>query len=413
MRNGYLKQNYLALGKRIIVAKHIIATFRIESTLPLRDSAQIVAGESSIGTWTTIKTMKAATFHRLSAKVIRLLPKDKLVQIAYPLELFEPGNIPQLLSSIAGNIFSMKIIDKLRLEDLKMPAAYLHSFLGPAYGIAGVRRLLNVRERPLIGAIMKPKMGLSWREHAKYAAECFLGGADLVKDDENLTDQTFNPFEKRVRETLRLTKKIEKETGERKMCAFNITAPADEMIRRARFIKRSGGTCAMVDIITAGFAGVQAVRQAKTGLVIHGHRAMHSAMTRDPKHGISMLVIAKLARLAGIDQLHTGTVVGKMEGSARETVAINSFLKSAWGNIKPVMPIASGGLHPRLVPKLCDIIGQDVIINFGGGIHGHSDGTQAGARAVRQAVEAVASHQRLTDYAKTHFDLQKALRNWK
>ncbi|MFA5107427.1 MAG: ribulose-bisphosphate carboxylase large subunit [Patescibacteria group bacterium] len=413
MKSGYLKQNYLALGKRINTATHIIVTFRIESPVPLRDSAQIVAAESSVGTWTTTKTMKAAMFRRLSAKVISVSPNDKLVRIAYPLELFEPGNIPQLLSSVAGNVFSMKLITKLRLEDLKMPAAFLHSFLGPAHGIVGIRRLLGVPRRPLIGAIMKPKMGLSWREHAKFAADCFLGGADLVKDDENLTDQRFNPFQKRVRETLRLAKEIEKKTGERKMCVFNITAPASEMIRRARFIKQSGGNCAMIDIMTAGFAGVQAVRQAKTGLIIHAHRAMHSVMTRDPKHGISMLVIAKLARLAGVDQLHSGTVVGKMEGSARETVAINTFLKSPWGNIKPVMPIASGGLHPRLVPKLLKIIGPDVIINFGGGIHGHPGGTLAGARAAKQAVEAVTSHQRLSDYAKTHPELQTALHYWR
>lgn len=411
-KSGYLKQNYLALGKRIDRHRHIIATYRLESPLGMRDIAQIVAAESSVGTWTEVGTMTAKTFQKLSAKVIEISLRRCLAKIAYPLELFEPGNIPQLLSSVAGNIFSMKVVSNLRLEDLEFPKLYLDSFDGPAFGLSGIRRKLGVPSRPLIGSIIKPKIGLSWKEHAKCAYLCFKGGVDLVKDDENLTDASFNPFAKRVTETLRLARQAERETGERKICAFNVTAPAGEMIRRAKFIKRSGGTCAMVDIMTVGFSGLQALRQARLGLILHGHRAMHSALTRDPRHGISMLVIAKLSRLAGIDQLHTGTVVGKMEGSVQETTALDRFIKQPWGRIRPVMPIASGGLHPGLVAKLCSIIGRDVIINFGGGIHGHPQGTLAGAKAARQAVEAVARGLNLKIYAKKHKELNSALQYW-
>lgn len=413
MISGHLRQSYLSLGKKVDPEKHVVATFQIASNLPLRNIAQIVAGESSIGTWTGVGTMKPETFRRLSAKVFWLSTKRRLVKIAYPLELFEPGNIPQLLSSVAGNIFSMKLVTKLRLEDLELPLKYIDTFKGPVFGLAGIRKKIAVQKRPIIGSIIKPKMGLSWREHAKAAAQCFLGGVDLVKDDENLTSQSFNPFVKRVVETLRLAKAVEKKTGEKKICAFNITAPADEMVRRARLIKNHGGTCAMIDIVTAGYSGVQAVRNADIGLIIHGHRAMHSVMTRDPRHGISMLVLAKLARLAGVDQLHTGTVVGKMEGSARDTVSVNAFLTSSWGKIKTVMPIASGGLYPGLVARLCKIVGRDVIINFGGGIHGHPGGTLAGAKAARQAVDAVLINSQLSDYAKTHAELNTALKYWK
>ncbi|MDD5567496.1 MAG: ribulose-bisphosphate carboxylase large subunit [Patescibacteria group bacterium] len=413
MKNARPKSNYLALNRRLDLKSHLVATFRIESKLPLKEIAQIVAGESSIGTWTEVGTLSESVFKRLSAKVIGLNTKKNLARIAYPIELFEPGNIPQLLSSVAGNIFSMKVVSKLRLVDLDLPLVYINSFAGPAFGIAGVRRKIKIPGRPLIGAIMKPKIGLSWRAHARFAYLCFKGGADLVKDDENLTDLKFNPFTNRVRETLRLARWAERETGEMKICAFNITAPADEMIRRAKYIKSQGGNCAMVDIMTIGFSGLQALRQAKLGLILHGHRAMHSAITRDPERGISMLVIAKLARLAGIDQLHTGTVVGKMAGSVEETVAINSFLKKPWGRIKKVMPIASGGLHPGLIARLYKITGPDVIVNFGGGIHGHPNGTLAGAQAVKEAVLAAVKGTPINKQAEDSPVLKAALKHWK
>lgn len=414
------KLSYLHLHSKINKSKHIIATFRIESNLPLKETASEIAAESSIGTWTDIGTMNEKIFKALGAKVFEIenLTKVKsknntgIIKIAYPIELFEPGNIPQLLSSVAGNIFSMKKINNLHLLDLEMPEEYVKSFKGPALGMEGVRKITGIKNRPLIGAIIKPKMGLSAKEHAKAAYECFSGGADLVKDDENLTSQSFNNFYERVKETLRLAHKAEKETKSVKIYAFNTTAETLEMIKRAKFIKKSGGNCAMADIITAGWGAVQSLRNANLGLIIHGHRAMHSAMTRNPRHGISMLVIAKLARLAGIDQLHTGTVVGKMEGGEEDVLAINKFLLGEWYGLKPVLPIASGGLHPNLVPSLINILGKDLIINFGGGIHGHPDGTSSGARAARQAVEAVMKGVSLGEYAKGCIELKRAMEKW-
>lgn len=448
--------SYLHLGEEIDKAKHIIATFRVESNLDLEDAASEIAAESSIGTWTNVGTMNEKIFEELSAKVFEIKNlvsvreiSDKLrvndsvdeiassscwpprndksqffdnaksknsvglIKIAYPIELFEGGNISQLLSSVAGNIFSMKKINNLRLEDLEFPEVYVKTFKGPALGLNGIRELTGIKERPLIGSIIKPKMGLSAKEHARVAYDCFIGGADLVKDDENLTSQSFNKFEDRVKETMKLANRAEGETHAKKICAFNVTAETGEMIKRAKFIKRKSGYCAMIDIITLGFGAVQSLRNANFGLIIHGHRAMHSAMTRNPYHGISMLVIAKLARLAGVDQLHTGTVVGKMDGGETDVLAINNFLKSEWYGIKPVLPIASGGLYPGLVPELMKILGKDLVINFGGGIHGHPDGTLAGARAARQAVGATMQNIALEDYAKDNIELAKALEKWK
>jgi len=414
--------SYLHLGEEIDKTKNIIATFRIESDLPIPDAASEIAAESSIGTWTDVKTMNSEVFANLSAKVFEIIKivgeevaagaNAGIVKIAYPLALFELGNIPQLLSSVAGNIFSMKKINKLRLEDLEFPEKYVRGFSGPAFGIDGIREMTGIKDRPLIGSIIKPKMGLSAKEHAEVVYECFSGGADLVKDDENLTDQSFNRFNARVKETLKLAKKAAKETGQKNICAFNATAETEEVLKRAKFIKKSGGNCAMADIITLGFGALQTLRNADLGLIIHGHRAMHSAFTRNPEHGISMLVVAKLARLAGVDQLHTGTVVGKMEGGRSDVLEINNFLKSDWYGLKPVLPIASGGLHPALVPELVKILGKDLIINFGGGIHGHPDGTLAGARAASQAVEAAMKNIPLEKYAESHEELKNAIEKW-
>jgi len=429
--------SYLHLSAKIDKTKNIIATFRIESNLALEEAASEIAAESSIGTWTKVGTLKEETFGRLAAKIFDIKrivgdyqseiggplwfseKKEKLqaniglVKIAYPLDLFELGNIPQLLSSVAGNIFGMKKVENLRLEDLEFPEEYVKSFKGPQLGLEGVRKITGIKERPLVGSIIKPKIGLSSKEHAMVAYECFTGGVDLVKDDENLTDQKFNRFNARVKETLESARKAEQEGCGKKICAFNITAETKEMIKRAKFVKKSGGNCAMVDIITLGFGAVQTLREANLGLIIHGHRAMHAALTRNTRHGISMLVIAKLARLSGIDQLHTGTVVGKMEGNKEEVLAVNKFLLSDWYGLKPVLPIASGGLHPGLVPELVKMLGNDVIINFGGGIHGHPAGTLAGARAARQAAEAAMKKIPLAEYAKNHKELETALEEWK
>jgi ribulose-bisphosphate carboxylase large chain len=414
MISKYLKfKGYLALGFKPN-DRFIICTFYLEPAegIKFKEAAIGVAAESSIGTWTEVTTLKTKTRKELAARIFYLDQKKKIIKIAYPLKLFEPGNIPQFLSNCAGNIFSVKILKNIRLIDVEFPISYLNSFPGPEYGIEGIRKLTGIKNRPLIGAIVKPKLGLSAKEHAKCAYQCFLGGVDLVKDDENLTNQTFNQFAERVIETLKLAKLAEKKTGEKKICVFNVSAPFSEMVKRAKFIKKNGGNCLMVDVITVGFSALQELRNLNLGLFIYAHRAMHSAFTRNKKHGISFLVLAKLLRLAGVDILHAGTIVGKMEGEKERVLKNFNFLRSKWGNLKPVLPAASGGLHPGLIPELVKFFGLDFSMNFGGGIHGHKEGTLKGARAVRQALEATLKKISLEEYAKNHKELQKALEIW-
>ncbi len=412
MANPY--NNYLAINETVDTTKHIIATFTLKvEGEPFDKTAGGVAAESSVGTWTDIGLEEKAIWDKLHAKVIGMDETKGLVTIAYPLDLFEPGSIPQLLSSITGNVFGLKEIVGLRLEDLEFPESFVTSFPGPALGIDGIRNLTGVKDGPFLGSIIKPKLGLSSIRHAEACMEVWDQGVHLVKDDENLTSMAFDNFYTRVDEvTKRMKEKGYLTIEQAKIHAFNVTASYEEMMKRANYVRDSGANCLMIDVLTAGFAATQGIRNRNYGLMIHGHRAMHAAFTRSRQFGISMLVIAKLARLAGVDSFHTGTVVGKMEGGKEEVVAINDFLRSQWYGLKSVLPTASGGLHPGHIPDLYTILGKDMLLNFGGGIHGHPDGTPAGAKAIVQSLNATMKGIPLKD-APNSPELQRALEKWK
>jgi ribulose-bisphosphate carboxylase large chain len=389
----------------------LLCTFLVESeSLGLKEAAGGVAAESSVGTWTELTTEKPYV-KKLAAHVYNM--EGRTIKIAYPIELFEPANMPNILSSVAGNVFGLKALKNLRLLDIEFPNQLVASFKGPAYGIAGIRRLLKISKRSLVGTIIKPKLGLETKDHTKIAYEAWFGGCDVVKDDENLSSQKFNPFEQRLTKTLEKRDKAQEETGERKVYMINITAETDTMLKRAQAVIDQGGEYVMVDILTCGWSALQTLRNQNFKLVIHAHRAGHAASTKNPLHGIAMKVIASVARVIGVDQLHVGTVVGKMSETKAEVVNNISGCKAELGGLKPVLPVASGGLHPRLVPALIETFGNDFVIQAGGGIHGHPEGTVAGAIAMRQAVDATLEGIPLEKYAKTHRELAIALQHWK
>jgi ribulose-bisphosphate carboxylase large chain len=417
---GFIDKKYEpSLSKEFLVTYHV----QPSPNQSFATVAEAIAGESSIGTWTHLETLPNSTKNKLMPHVYEVDEKRKFIKIAYPIALSEIGNLPQLLSFLGGNIFSMKIVDRLRLEDIAFPKKYIDGFLGPFHGIVGIRKILQIHNRALVGSIIKPKVGLDAKQTAEVAYDTWRGGVDIIKDDENLTSMSFNNFEDRVDAILAVRKKVEKETSEHKAFVFNITAPADIALARAKYVKKRGGSVVMVDIVSMGFAAVQFIRSQNLGLILHGHRAGHSMFTKDPTQGMSMLVLAKLSRLAGIDQLHTGTVVGKMEGTAHEVDSINDFLREDggeinylrenWSKLKSTMPIASGGLHPGLVTELINILGNDIIINFGGGVHGHPDGSFAGAVAARDAVTAASLGADINIFAKNRPELSTALEYWR
>jgi ribulose-bisphosphate carboxylase large chain len=388
----------------------VVCTFYVEPEgTSITEAAGGVAAESSVGTWTELTTVKPYV-ESLAARVFSIEGNE--AKIAYPVELFEPGNMPNVLSSVAGNVFGLRLLRNLRLTDIKFSRPLVKSFKGPQYGVEGIRKLVGVQGRPLVGTIIKPKLGLKTIDHAKVAYEAWLGGCDIVKDDENLSSQSFNLFEERLAKTLESRDRAEEETGEKKVYLINITSGTKEMLHRAELVLRHGGEYVMIDILTCGFAALQTFRDQGFQLVIHAHRAGHAAFTKNPLHGISMQVISRVARVIGVDQLHVGTVVGKMFETKEEVAENCDALTEEMFELKSVLPVASGGLHPRLIPALMEFFGKDFVIQAGGGIHGHKDGTISGAKAMRQAVDATLQGIPLNRYAEKHKELKGALETW-
>jgi len=389
----------------------VVCSFYLEPSpgVTLTKAVEEIAAESSIGTWTEVATMSNRV-RKLGAKVFSI--RNNIVKVAYPEELFEKGNLSQILSSVAGNIFGMKAIKNLRLLDIEFTEGLVRSFQGPELGLEDVRKITRVYDRPLLGTIFKPKLGLTPKEMEVQAHVIYSNGIDWAKDDENLASMKFNKFEERAQRMLGVVDRIYSEEGRRVIYAPNITGPLDKMLERAELVKELGGRCIMVDVLTVGWSALQYIRKQNFGRIVHGHRAMHAALTRNKKHGISMMVIAKCSRLVGVSALHTGTVFGKMEGGKEDVSRLNEFLKSDFYGMKRVMPIASGGLHPGLVPKLYNALGNDLIINFGGGLWGHPQSPAAGARAIRQSLDAALKGIPLAKYAESHEELRAALKKW-
>lgn len=390
------------------------------------DAIGRIASESSTGTWTTLFKLPPR-MKKLMATAYKV--EGNYVHVAYPLDLWEKGNLPQLLSGAAGNIFGMKALDNLRLIDIGFPKEYLKSFPGPKHGIPGLRKYFKVYDRPLTGAVPKPKIGFSADEHAKIAYETWMGGFDLCKDDENLTSTPFNNFYKRVELMTKLRDKAEKETGEIKDALLNITAPVDEMKKRAKFLHDRGWKYAMIDVVTCGTSSVQTMREVlgDYNMAIHAHRAMHAAFDKNPKHGITMFFLAKMMRMAGVDQIHSGTAVGKLVGTKEDVLSVANTLRENkvhsykkiqveqdWHGMKSAFPVTSGGLHPGLVPNVLDIYGKDCVLLVSGGIHGHPKGTRAGAKATMQAIEAWQKKIQLETFAqrRENVELKEALGKW-
>lgn len=402
----------------------LICLFKVQPAkgISFNEAVGRVAAESSNGTWTTLSTLRP---HIRKIRARAFEKKKDLVKIAYPIDLFESGNLAQVYSSVGGNIFGMKALKSLRLLDINFPDKMIDGFKGPQFGIQGVRRFMGVQKRPLLATVPKPKVGMTTKEHAQVGYDAWIGGVDFLKDDENLTDQKFNRFKARAKLCAKMRDKAEKETGEKKDYFINVSAEAKEMLYRARIAANYNFNYVMCDIVTVGWSGLQTLRDftQDTKQAIHAHRAMHSTFTRNKDHGISMLTLAKSARLAGVDNIHIGTVVGKLVGSRDEVLTLEDemehkvieeelkmgVLQENWRKVKPVFPCSSGGLHPGLIPSVLKMLGNNCLLQLGGGIHGHPKGTLAGAKASREAIEATIKGISLADRAKESKELSLAL----
>jgi ribulose-bisphosphate carboxylase large chain len=391
------------------------------------DAIGRIASESSSGTWTTLTNLP------------KLLPKTKAyaysynknyVKIAYPRLIFENGSVPAMLSGIGGNIFGMKAVKNLKLIDAELPKDYLKYFKGPYYGKNVIKKIFKKKNGPITSVVPKPKIGYTAKEHAeKVAYSVWKGGIDCIKDDENLTNQVFNKFDGRVKYVAKYRDKAEKETGNVKEAFLNVTSPDfKELERRIKLVHDYGFKYFMIDIVVSGFTALQTASELAHDykMAIHGHRAMHAMFTKNPKHGMSMLFLAKLAKLIGIDQLHIGTVIGKLEGNKDEIIAMkemimqnkvneikNLRMPQRWYHIKEMLPVSSGGLHPGILPEIFKIYNTtDIVLQIGGGTQGHPLGIEAGAKAVIQAIDAYKEGINLNEYSKNHNELKVALEKW-
>jgi len=438
-------------GEYMLAVYHLVP----HAGMDLIAAASEVAAESSTGTNFKVKT-ETAFSREMNALVYKVDPKKHLVWIAYPWRLFDRGgNVQNILTYVVGNVLGMKEVKEIKLLDVWFPPAMLEQYDGPSYTIDDMRKYLNVYGRPILGTIIKPKMGLTSAEYAEVCYDFWVGGGDFVKNDEPQADQDFCPYDKMVHHVKEAMDKAVKETGHKKVHSFNVSAADfDTMIKRCEMIRsifEPGSYAFLIDGITAGWMATQTLRRHYPDVFIHFHRASHAAYTRKENPiGFTVLVLSKFARLAGASGIHTGTAgIGKMAGSPEEDITAahgilnlksqGYFFEQSWGKIaeqddnliamvnediahhvileddswrgmKKCCPIISGGLNPTKLKPFIDVMGGvDFITTMGAGCHAHPDGTQAGATALVQSCEAYLKGMDIHEYAKNHSELAKAI----
>jgi ribulose-bisphosphate carboxylase large chain len=405
---------YLHLGENIDPDAYVVCKYKVKTDLTMKKAAAAIATEQSTGTWNGLTTLHDDLFSRLSGRVIEI--KRNMVTVAFPVDDFSlrVGGVPQILSVIAGNLFGLDILKGVRLEDVAFPRSILDAFKGPKFGIEGMRSILKRPEKPLVGTIVKPKIGLSPKETAEYVYEAGMGGLTNGKDDETLVNQRFCPLEDRVVAIAEALDRVKSESNHIMIHAINVSTRGDKILEVADRAQRLGATEIMVDVLTCGFAAVQTLAEDPSIKVpIHVHRTMHAAITRNKDHGIAMRPLAKLIRMCGGDALHVGTFgVGKMMGNPREDLETQKVCVEREVGYLPMLSVCSGGVHPSLVAKLIEIAGNDIQIQAGGGVAGHPNGVRAGAAAMAQAVDATFQGIPLSIYARDHKELDIALQRW-
>jgi ribulose-bisphosphate carboxylase large chain len=404
---GYYDADYVPKDTDILCAFRISPQVGVDAI----EAAAAVAGESSTATWTVVWTDRLTDHKHYQAKAysVEAVPgveNQYIARIAYDIDLFEEGSIPNLSSSIIGNVFGFKPLKALRLEDMRIPTHYVKTFAGPPHGIVMEREYIDKFGRPLLGATVKPKLGLSAKNYGRIVYEALVGGLDFTKDDENINSQPFMRWRDRYLFAMEGVQKAQAGSGEVKGHYMNVTAgDMEEMYERAEFAKEVGSIIVMIDL-TIGYTAMQSMSKwcRANGMLLHLHRAGHGTYTRQKTHGVSFRVIAKWCRLMGVDHIHAGTVVGKLEGDPATTAGFYDTLREdfipenpehgiyfdqEWASMPGVMPVASGGIHAGQMHQLLHHLGEDVILQFGGGTIGHPMGIRAGATANRVAVEAM------------------------
>ena len=316
-----------------------------------------------------------------------------------------------LLTTVFGNISMMT---DLKLLDLRFPQGLVKLLAGPRFGVRGIRELLGVTERPLLNTMIKPSTGLTPEQGAELLYRAALGGADIIKDDEVLSETEFSPALRRVELYMKSLLRAEKETGDRKLYAVNITDEPERTLRRALAAVEAGANALMINFLTAGFGLVSSLaRSSDLNLPILAHLDFGGALYASPLHGISStLMYGKLARLAGIDLLTIPTPYGKFELSRRKYLGMVRNLRIPLYNTNATFPVIGGAIKPGHLPMLFEDAGTDFVVGAGGAIYGHPMGAQAGARAFRQGIDLLMRDGSLEAAGTQHLELRKAIDAW-
>jgi ribulose-bisphosphate carboxylase large chain len=415
-------------------SSHILATYLVETPLPLQRVIEVIAGEQSSGTFVAVpgETPELQRRHRAQIEDVELVTSTSQASLrgaktsntdygepsyqrakftlSFPFENIG-SNLPQLLATVCGNLYELSDHSGLKLLDLQLPSAFNERYSGPQFGIEGTRRFAGVRERPIIGTIVKPSVGLTPDATAELVRELGEAGIDFIKDDELIADAPYSPLKERVEKVMRVINELADKTGKKVMFAFNISDETDAMLRHHDTVLQAGGTCVMVSLNHVGVSGVSHLRR-HCQLPIHGHRNGWGMLTRHPLLGIEFAAYQKIWRIAGVDHLHVNGLQNKFWESDESVVtSIENCLTPLWEDKAwTAMPVVSsgqwGGQAPETYRRTRTV---DLMYVAGGGIMAHPQGPAAGLRGLQQAWEAAVQYIPLEEYAQTHPELQGTL----
>ena len=401
---------------------YVIATYQAKvKTSNIEKLAMAIADEQTTGTWIKVSADSAEKTRRFGSKLVALYevpdigcdyqsdePPMYIIQIAYPMENFS-NSMSSLMTILFGNISASGMI---RLIDVAFPKKFIAQFKGPKFGVEGLRKVLEVPDRPLLNAMIKPNIGWTPDEGADLFYHACKGGVDVIKDDElMLADGPYCPLKERVTKFMEKEKQVYEETGEHSLYAVNISDSTEKVRENAYRVLEYGGNCLMVNVYTTGFDTLKMLADdPNINVPILAHVNFAGTMAASTYTGISApLLVGKITRLAGGDFQINGHPYGKFPVSYKQFYRCFKFFTQPWWNIKPMMYACSGGTTQMAVEKIVKNVGTDVMLAAGGGVHGHPDGSEAGAKSMRQAIDAAMKGISVVDYAKDHEELARML----
>jgi ribulose-bisphosphate carboxylase large chain len=409
--------------------ERISATYLIETPLAVEKAAAVLAGEQSSGTFVAVPEETEELKNRFAARIEKITPKETVKEPALPgcrstFGKFQRAevvvswsienmgyNLPALVSTVQGNLYELSQFSGLKLMDIEFPASFVGHFRGPKYGIVGSRKWTGVQDRPLIGTIIKPSIGLTPRQTADLVKTLVEAGIDFIKDDELMANPPHSPFDERVDAVMRVINAHADRAGKKVMYAFNVSDELDAMLRHYDKIVSAGGTCVMISLNSVGLSGVKKVCDAGT-LAIHGHRNGWGTLNRHPLLGIEFTAYQKIWRLAGVDQIHVNGIANKFWESDDSVVcSIEACLKPLFGGMS-ILPVVSsgqwGGQAPETFRRTKTI---DLLYMAGGGIMAHPDGPAAGVRSLqtwwKAAVEGLTKETAVAKYPELKKSVEK------